>query len=106
MPENLCGPSTTVSLQTTFFIASSGRTHGPAVSLQPPEAAMAISRPRRPASAPAWRNAFFHSGVIHTRRRSTNCGVPKSPSNICMPAIPDRFIHSRSAVMPSVVTFP
>ena len=52
-PENSFPPSTTVWLHTTFFMASSGFTQGPAVSLHPPEAAMAISSPRRSASAPA-----------------------------------------------------
>ena len=103
---NLRGPWTSVSLQTTFFIASSGFTQGPAVSLQPPEAAIAISRPNRSASAPAWWSASFQSGVIHTSRLSTNCGVARLPSNICMPAMPTRCIHSRSAVMPSLVTLP
>src|SRR5260370_60842 len=103
---HLRGPSTRVSLQTTFFIPSSGLTHGPAVSLQPPEAAMAISRPRRSASAAACLKASFQSGVIQTSRFSVNCGTPRLPSNICMPAMPTRFIHSRSAVMPSLVTLP
>ena len=103
---NFRGPSTRVSLHTTFFMPSSGLTHGPAVSLHPPEAAIDISRPRRSASAAAWRNASFQSGVIQTRRLSTKSGTPRLPSNICIPAMPTRFIHSRSAVMPSLVTLP
>ena len=105
-PLHLRGPTTRVSLQTTFFIPSSGLTQGPAVSLQPPEAAMAISRPRRSASAAECLKASFHSGVIQTSRFSVNCGTPRLPSNICIPAMPTRFIHSRSAVMPSLVTLP
>ena len=67
---------------------------------------MAISRPSRSASAAEWLKASFQSGVIQTSRFSVNCGTPRLPSNICMPAMPTRFIHSRSAVMPSLVTLP
>ena len=105
-PANFLGPSTRVSLHTTFFMPSSGLTQGPAVSLHPPDAAIDISRPSRSASAAAWRNASFQSGVIQTSRLSTNSGTPRLPSNICMPAMPTRFIPSRSAVMPSLVTLP
>ena len=52
-PVNRAGPTSTVSLHTAFFIACSGATHGPPVSLHPPLAAIAISRPSRLASAPA-----------------------------------------------------
>ena len=105
-PMNRRGPSSVVSLHTTFFIACAGFTHGPPVSLQPPLAAIVISRPSRFASAAACRNAAFHAGVIHTSRFSTNCGVPSEPSNICIPPMPTRSIHSRSAVIPSRVTLP
>src|SRR5688572_17449206 len=105
-PVNRRGPSSVVSLHTTFFIACGGFTHGPPVTLHPPLAAIDISRPRRCASAAACRNAALHGGVIHTSRFSTNCGVPSEPSNICIPPIPTRFIHSRSAVIPSRVTLP
>lgn len=57
-------PATSVSLHTSFFIPSLGSTHGPPVSDQPGEAAMANSRPRRSASPAAKRKASFHSGVM------------------------------------------
>lgn|GEM_PF-5122852 len=44
-PENARPPSTRVSLHTSFFIPCDGGTHGPPLSLQPGEPAMAISRP-------------------------------------------------------------
>src|SRR5579883_49774 len=47
------GPSTAVSLQTTFFMACSGFTHGPPDSLHPAELKIDISRPRRSASEAA-----------------------------------------------------
>ncbi len=62
-PENFRGPSTRVSLQTSFFMASAGFTQGPPVSLHPPEMCMVISRPRRSHSAAAWRSISFHSGL-------------------------------------------
>ena len=99
-------PSTTVSLHTYRFIPCSGFTQGPAVSLHPPEAAMDISMCRRSASAAACLKADFHSGVIQISGLSTKSGAPISPSNICIPPIPTRCIHSRSAVMPASVTFP
>ena len=61
-PVELRGPSTVVSLQTSFFIACSGFTQGPPVSLQPAELKIAISKPNRSASAAACRTASSHSG--------------------------------------------
>ena len=61
---SLRGPSTRVSLQTSFFIASSGFTQGPPVSLQPPELCIVISRPKRSHSAAAWCSMSCHSGVL------------------------------------------
>ncbi len=55
-------PGTTVSLQTSFFIAWSGLTQGPPVSLQPAEEAMVISRSSLSASSAVCRNTAFHSG--------------------------------------------
>ena len=62
-PENFRGPSTRVSLQTSFFMACSGFTQGPPVSLHPPEVCIVISRPSRSDSAAAWRSRSFHSGL-------------------------------------------
>ena len=63
-PVNGWPPSTRVSLQTYFFIACAGVTHGPPLSLHPGEPAMAISRPSWSASVVAYLNASFHSGVM------------------------------------------
>ena len=106
VPLKCSGPCTVVSLHTYFFIPCSGFTQGPAVSLQPPDAAIAISRCKRSASAAACRQADFHSGDIQITGLSTNSGAPISPSNICIPPMPTRCIHSRSAVMPGSVTLP
>ena len=57
-------PSTRVSLQTYFFIAWAGVTHGPPLSLHPGEPAMAISRPSWSARVAVYLNASFHSGVM------------------------------------------
>lgn len=59
------------------------------------------SRSKRSASAAACWRVAFHSGVIQTSRFSKNCGVSRLPSNIYMPAMPGRFIESKSTVMPS-----
>ena len=100
------GPSTSVWLQTSFFIACSGLTHGPPVSLQPAELKIDISSPNRSASDAAWRTASIHSGVPHKSFLSTVWPLPEETSAICMPPIPTRFIHSRSLVIPSLVTLP
>src|ERR1019366_3350744 len=105
-PVKLRGPSTTVSLHTNFFMACSGFTHGPPVSLQPAELKMVISSPSRSASDAAWRTASSHSGVPNTIFFSTVCPLPEETSARCIPPMPTRFIHSRSLVMPSLVTLP
>ena len=104
LPENFRGPAIVVSLQTSFFIASCGFTHGPPVSLQPGELKMAISRPSRSASAAAWRTASNHSGVPKGILVSTVWPPPAFTSASMNPPMPTRFIHSRSLVMPSLVT--
>jgi hypothetical protein len=63
-PVNRFPPSTRVSLQTSFFMAWAGVTHGPPDSLHPGEPAIAISRPSWSASVAAYENASFHSGVM------------------------------------------
>ena len=50
-PANGWPPWTRVSLQTSFFMACSGLTHGPPDSLQPGEPAMAVSSPSWSASS-------------------------------------------------------
>ena len=67
---------------------------------------MAISRPSWSASVVAYLKASFHSGVMNTSRFSTTCGVFRPASKFWKPAMPERFIHSRSALMPSLVTLP
>ena len=51
-----------VSLQTSFFMACSGFTHGPPVLLQPGQLAMAISMPSESVSLVAKRKQSCHSG--------------------------------------------
>ena len=85
-------------------MACAGFTHGPPVRLQPGEAKRSISRPSRSASAAAWRTASSHSGVPKTIFRSTVCPPPAFTSASWNPAMPTRFIHSRSLVIPSLVT--
>ena len=63
-PVNGLPPSTRVSLHTSFFMACAGGTHGPPLSLQPGEPAMAISKPNWSASVAAYWKASFHSGVM------------------------------------------
>src|ERR1019366_7661394 len=105
-PVKLRGPSTAVSLHTNFFMACSGFTHGPPVSLQPAELKMVISTPSRSASDAACFTASSHSGVPKASFFSTVCPLPEETSARCMPPMPTRFIHSRSLVMPSLVTLP
>ena len=57
-------PTTSICLQTSFFIASSSFTQGPPVSLQPGELAMVISMSRLSAKLMAYLKASFHSGVM------------------------------------------
>ncbi len=85
-------------------MASWGFTHGPPVSLQPGELKMAISRPSRSASAAAWRTASNHSGVPKGILVSTVWPPPAFTSANMKPPMPTRFIHSRSLVIPSLVT--
>src|ERR1035437_2023514 len=99
-------PWTTVSLQTYFFIASGPGTHGPPLSLQPGEPAMASSSPSWYARVVAYLKASFHSGVMYAMRFSTTCGVAKAASKFWNPPRPTRCIHSRSSLMPSLLMFP
>src|SRR5262245_7278650 len=101
---NVRGPITIVSLHTSFFMACSGLTHGPPVSLHPGELKMVISNPSRSASAALWRTASSHSGVPKTIFLSTVWPPPEATSANWKPPMPARFIHSRSLVMPSLVT--
>jgi hypothetical protein len=63
VPAKRRGPSTTVSLHTSFFIASAGFTHGPPVMLQPGELKSVISSPSRSASDAACRTAASHAAL-------------------------------------------
>src|SRR5579871_190155 len=51
-------------------------------------------------------NASFQSGVIYARRFWTTCGVCRAASKFWNPPSPARCIHSRSAVMPSLLMLP
>src|SRR5690348_13106977 len=87
LPVNGCPPSTTVSLQTYFFIPWSGGTHGPPDSLQPGDPAIAISIPNWSPNPIAYLKASFHSGVMYGKRFGTTCGVESAASKFWNPAI-------------------
>src|SRR5262249_46832547 len=91
---------------TSRCIPCSDVIHGPPVSLQPGELKIVISRPRRFASEAACLTASNHSGVPKLILLATSCPPPEATSASMNPAMPARFIHSRSLVMPSLVTFP
>src|SRR5262245_42455818 len=84
----------------------SGVIHGPPVSLPPGELKIVISRPRRFASEAACLTASNHSGVPKLILLATSCPPPEATSARWNPAMPARRIHSRSFVIPSLVTFP
>src|SRR5512143_1206618 len=105
-PRNGWPPFTRTSLQTYFFMPSLAGTHGPPLSLQPGEPAMAISSFSDSASCAVKWNASFQSGVMYVRRFGTTWGVVRPASKFWKPPIPTRLIHSRSALIPSFVMLP
>ena len=100
-------PSTSVSDQTTFFIASAG--------CDPRPAGRAPARGRGDGelqAEPLRRRGGEPDGIAPLGRAvaapapGTTSGVPIPPSNICTPRTPTRCSHSRSSPMPSGSTLP
>src|SRR5438876_5137771 len=82
---------------------SSGVIHGPPLPHHPASLFMLTFKPSRCASAHICLNNPSQAGVPKT---AGPLGVPWSTSIIATPPMPTRFIASRSAVIPLLVTLP
>jgi len=70
------------------------------------ELKIVISSPRRFRFGRGMPDASSHSGVPKLILLTTSCPPPDATSANWNPAMPARFIHSKSLVMPSLLTFP
>ncbi len=103
MPLKVVGPVTSVSVKTTNFMLFFAGFHGPPDEDHPLQFGRQSSSPSRRASAAACLITSNHSGVLYAMGPS---GISHPASKICAPPSPIAFIASRSAVMPSLETFP
>ena len=103
VPRKVVPPFTDVSDVVTIFIELDAAFHGPPELDQPLQLGMMTSSPSRRASAHAKRMCSSHAGVL---KATGPGGISHPASKRCTPPSPASAIASKSAVMPSLETFP
>ena len=95
-----------VSLHTYFFMASSGATQTPPVSLHPGDPAIVTSMPPFLAFVIIDLNVCFQAGDMNGTGGDTTVGSNNAPEKMWTPPMPIRCIQARSSAAPTSLTLP